>query len=244
MVVFICVVVFAFIASFVQGLTGFGFGMIAMATMPFLLPLDMVVPLVAINSAIIAGTTMLRIRKEIAWREATPILIGGVLGTPVGILFLRGMNYRVVEIALGVVICVYSLYSLKTHRNDVHSPLSSIWGYVAGSVGGVLGGAFNMGGPPVIAYVSSRGGHKDAMKSILVMNFFLTGIMRSGLYVCSGMVTTRILEYVCISFPFILLSGYAGHRLYGRISRDKFLLAVNLGLFLLGFFQIIKPLIG
>jgi uncharacterized membrane protein YfcA len=71
---------------------------------------------------------------------------------------------------LGIVLVGYSLYALLGLR--LPKLKNKAWAYAAGFLGGLLGGAYNTPGPPVIMYASCKEWEPDVFKANL-QSFFV-----------------------------------------------------------------------
>ena len=76
--------------------------------------------------------------------------------------------------------------------------------------GGILGGAFNVGGPPIVAYVYSQNWSKTKTVALLQTVFFSSGIVRNGLMWFEGDTTFKLLSLVFFSLPFVLIGIWLG----------------------------------
>jgi uncharacterized protein len=152
-------------ASFTQGAAGFGLGLVAM---PFLIEPLGVQPstsLVALIAVFVRIVMLIVYREAINLRIVTRIAVASLVGLPIGVLVLQRLNSGLVLTVLGVVVVGYALYSLLNLRlPEVVSPL---WAYGAGFLSGLLSGAYNTGGPPVIMYGASRRWGQAEFKSNL-----------------------------------------------------------------------------
>src|SRR5580698_884598 len=86
------VVAGTFVAGFVQGLSGFAFGLVAMGIWAWSLDPVLAGPLVVFGSLVgqlLATGSMWRTLS--VWR-ALPFVIGGAAGVPLGVLLLRYIN--------------------------------------------------------------------------------------------------------------------------------------------------------
>src|SRR5690606_41158241 len=74
----------AFVAGFVHGLAGFGFGLVAMAFWSWTLPPSMAEPAVVFGSLIGQLLAVRSLRHGFSWRRLLPFLLGGLAGIPLG----------------------------------------------------------------------------------------------------------------------------------------------------------------
>src|SRR5438105_13997330 len=80
----------AFAASFVTGLAGFAFGIVAAAVWLHFLPPAQAGALIVAFRLIVQGVSVWKLRQALNWRRLMPFLIGRALGLPFG-SELRGL---------------------------------------------------------------------------------------------------------------------------------------------------------
>ncbi len=102
-----------FIASFVQGMTGFGFIVISIPLLSLLTSIKFAVPLLALCGFIISGYLFYRLRRDFSFSGIKRLLVEGVLAIPIGAFFLRNASSGLAKDILGVIISHLSL-GLKT----------------------------------------------------------------------------------------------------------------------------------
>lgn len=167
-------------AALVQGYSGFGFGIVAMALLALMrLPLvggAMVVTFV--GTIVVAGLLWLsRKNGKIDWRSIGLLLLGAMLGLPLGYWFLlRFGDLPIGRVVLGVILVTFSTYGLVRKRGTVRMPISA-----AGPLGlrsGFVGGAFVSGGPPVVVYLNGRAEDPRVMKPSIQAIFLIMLFMR------------------------------------------------------------------
>src|ERR1700749_2751498 len=94
-------------AGFVQGLSGFAFGLVAMGIWAWSLDPVLAGPLVVFGSLIgqmLAIGSMWGLVDP--WR-ALPFIVGGVVGVPLGVLLLRYINPTAFKASVGVLLVVW-----------------------------------------------------------------------------------------------------------------------------------------
>src|SRR3954466_10685154 len=75
-------------AGFVQGLTGFGFGLVSMSLMPLVISVKQAAAISTIFSLLATVTTFIRHYRDYQWRLGLVFLICVCIGVPVGVYFL------------------------------------------------------------------------------------------------------------------------------------------------------------
>ncbi len=239
MIQYILIGAIIFLSAFVQGTAGFGFGMVAMGLLPLVLDVKFSIPFVAVYALIVCFILMLQLRKHLDKKKILPLLVGALLGTPVGVLFLKSVDASIVKLCLGIVLVFYSLYSL-INKKVTDRKIKDTWGYIAGFLGGILGGAFNTSGPPVIIYTTLKNWDKDGVKSTLQVFFSASVLFQVILYIIAGIITKETLIYNLYFLPCLVVGVLTGSFLYNRIDHQTFKKIVFVLLLILGFVFIFK----
>lgn len=229
-IVGIAVVVFA--ATFFQSATGFGFGMMAMAVLPLFLPfpaVSMGLPLLLIP--------MLAVNFAARWKAFRPgptvtLMIGVALGVAPGVYLLARMDEEVLLRILGIVLVASALFRLRESRGGEPSDsasgagetppplgLSRRWvGPSCGFAAGLLGGAFNTGGPPVIYYLYARPWPPQTIIATLQALFLLTALLKVALGAGSNILGEGAIGIALVGALPMLLGTVLGIRLSARLS--------------------------
>ena len=73
------------VASFVMGLAGFGIGLVALAFLPFVMSPVTAIVLTTLYALVFSLVIVAPLRREIQPVQMTQLLMGTVLGTPLGV---------------------------------------------------------------------------------------------------------------------------------------------------------------
>jgi len=217
MMSFLLIAIIIFVASFVQGLSGFGFGMLSMALLPLIVGVKTAIPLVAIYGLLITSVLLCKMRMHIQKEIFLPLLIGLLIGVPLGVYFLIMANEGLIRETLGFVIILTALYFLIFNKKEMKG-INNGWGYLAGGVSGALGGAFNMGGPPAVIYIFSQNRDKIQSKAILQAVFTVSIFFRLAIYGITGILTKEVLYNSLCFLPFVIMGTWAGFFLFARLN--------------------------
>jgi uncharacterized membrane protein YfcA len=197
-----------FLAVFTQSLSGFGVALVAMALLPALVGIHIATPLVALVALALEIVLVMYYRQSLQIRAVWKIAFAAVVGTPLGVLFLSRVDERIALAVLGVVIAGYALYALfglKIPRLE-----EPFWPYIAGLFGGMLGGAYNTSGPPVIVYADSRRWPPDVFKGNLQGYFVIVSLAVVISHAIDGNFTSRVWQLFLWALPFTALGITAG----------------------------------
>ena len=155
---FSCALIFllTIVASFIQRVSGFGFGIFVMMFFPFFLPSYGESVML---SGLLAGSTALMISvknwKFIRWRMMWIVTFFNVLFSFVATEYMRSLSNDVLKQCLGVVLTLIALYFLFGEGRMGRIFKSKPAQIIIGSISGVMGGMFAMPGPPVVLYCIS-----------------------------------------------------------------------------------------
>lgn len=197
-----------FLAVFTQSLSGFGVALVAMALLPALIGIKVATPLVALFALVLEIVLVTRYWKSIEFHAVWHIALAAVVGTPLGVIFLTRVDERISLAVLGVVIAGYALYALlglKMPRLEKRG-----WAYLAGLFGGMLGGAYNTAGPPVIVYADCRRWLPDVFKGNLQGYFIIVSLAVAASHALSGNLTPQVWSLFFGTLPFLAVGIVAG----------------------------------
>jgi uncharacterized membrane protein YfcA len=172
-------------ASLVMGLAGFGNALVAMAFLPYFMPPATAIAVLTIYTVVFAIAIFVPVRRHLAPRSVTRLLVGTVLGTPLGVWILVAFPASTLNRIIGGVLVVVVL--LEWVGGYPERLAGRWWGLGAGFVAGIMGGAVGMPGPPVVLYSTAQGWSPQTIKANLQVFFvvnqavILAGYWRAGL---------------------------------------------------------------
>jgi len=220
------------LAAFVQGSVGFGVALVAVTLMSLYLPPDQSIPLMSLLAATLSFVMLLRYRQSFNLRATTRLLAGSIFGIPIGVFLLRQLEGDLVINILGVIVIAYALYALSNMRlPELKRPF---FGYIFGFFGGILSGAYNTGGPPVIIYGSCRRWEPSAFKGNLQGYFLINSSIVVLTHWAMGNYSPLILQRYLFAVPAVFLGLGLGFALDGRLNPILFRKLVLILLLVLG----------
>lgn len=223
------VFVVVFCAIFTQSLAGFGLGLVAMPLLAEVVGLPVAAPLVAIIALVAEVALLIRYREALELAAIWRLMLGAGIAIPLGVWGLPLVNERAAVGGLGALLVGYAGYALLGLRvPTLHQPR---WAYGFGAAAGLLSGAFNTGGPPVVIYGSCRRWPPEQFKGNLQSFFLLNSVLVLLSHALSQHLTPAIWRLVFLSLPAIALGVGLGLALERYINPHQFRLLV-LGLLL------------
>lgn len=227
----------------VRSTLGFGEALIAVPFFLLFLPVDVAVPLAVMLSIVIALVVVIQDHKKIHFHSAKWLIIYAVLGLPLGILILTYANETFVKTGLGILIILYSLYSLYFTKNKALEEDNKFWLFVCGFLSGVFGGAYGLNGPPLVVYGNLRQWTAKHFRATLQAYFLPVSLLSVVGYYSKGLITTEVNIYFLYSLittiPAIFLGRYLNHKL----KDGAFFKYVYWGLMLISVVLIVSTLV-
>lgn len=163
------------LAALTQSLTGFGFGLVSMPILVGIVEVTVAAPLVALISIILNGVMWMYHRRTFDWSAVSKLLVSAIASIPLGILALQHLPEALILTILGIVLVGYGTYSwVNWQLPEVKSPN---WAFGFGFLSGLLAGAYNTGGPPVVIYANCRRWSPQAFRSNLPGFFWVHAIL-------------------------------------------------------------------
>lgn len=205
-----------FLAIFTQTLTGFGAGLVSMAFLPALMPMRTAAPVVALVTSTLEAVLLIRYRGAFNFKSTWPLIAASLFGIPIGVWALRGVPETALLRFLGFVMAGYASYSLFNFRlPELKHP---IWAFVFGFAGGILSGAYSVGGPPVIIYGNCRRWQPDEFRSNLQGYFLVNDAIVLLTHGLGGNLTPIVWQMYLLALPMIGAGIIAGGAFGRRID--------------------------
>jgi uncharacterized membrane protein YfcA len=203
-------------AGFVQGLTGFGFGLVSMSLLPAIMDLRQAAALATFYGLLVTIGTFIRYYKDYNWRLGLPFLISMCVGVPVGVSFLHKSSDSLLIKTLGVFMIAFAIreFFFKVEPKSIHPTLSVPFGLFSGS----LSGAFNLGGIPTATYAYAHPWTRGQIMAFLQTMLILSSTLRLLLYKNFGYLDGFSWNFVAIVALPLFGSMFLGHYVMGRIS--------------------------
>ncbi len=209
-----------FLASFVMGLSGFGIALVAMAFLPWLMSPVTAIVVLTLYALVFSVVVVAQLRRDLTPRALVDLLIGTVVGTPIGVWVLASLPVTALNRLIGLVLVI--VVALEARGTMPTRLAGRGWGLGTGFLAGVLGGAVGTPGPPVIVYATTQGWSPRTMKAN-TMGFFVAnqGVILIGYWWAD--LFTRDVAAVSAAFALPALAGVgAGVALFGRLDPARF----------------------
>lgn len=227
-----------FLSTFTRSALGFGDALIAMPLLAMLVSMEVATPLVALGATTIAIAILVGAWKQVDIRATWRLVVSTLVGVPLGLLFLKAAPEAIVEGLLGLVLIGFGLYSLATPR--LPALRSENLSYVFGLMAGILGGAYNTNGPPVVVYGALRRWSAERFRATMQGYFLPTGLTILISHGLAGLWTPTVLRLYGYALPVIVAAVIVGGWVNKKIAAGRFHQVVYGFLVLIGVILIVR----
>lgn len=209
-----------FLAAIVRGYSGFGFSLLSITALSLIYPPAQVIPSIFMLEVAASVHLLPSIWRDVHWRSLLPLIIGCLIGTPIGVYALANlpqdqMTLALAVFVLGATMLLWRGFALKTMPS---APAT----LAAGTAAGLANGAFGIGGPPVILfYFASPAGHA-AGRASLIAYFLVTDVVGLGFLAREGLVTAQSALLMLAFLPALLAGVWLGARSFKSADPEKF----------------------
>lgn len=221
-----------FLGTLVRSTFGFGDALVAMPLLTFVVSAQVATPVVAIVSALVAIWVTIQDWRKIKLASAWRLAASSCVAIPLGVYLLVSMPEVVVKGVLAAVIIGFAGYRLWSPR--LLRLTNDRWSFGFGFTAGLLGGAYNAQGPPIVIYGVMKGWSATSFRATM-QGFFVPTTM--VLLVChwqAGLWTREVGLDVLAALPLVVLAIPIGKYFHRRLEQGRFERYVDLLLLVIG----------
>ncbi len=197
----------AFASGVVRGFSGFGQGMIYVPLIAALYGPRLAVTTILLIDLICSVPFLIPAMPHVRWREMLPLVLAAAITIPLGTLALVYVDPGPLRwaIAISIVLCVVLLASGWRYRGSPKLPIT----LGVGAISGILGGAIQIPGPPVILFWLGSAMSAAAARANFIAYFALFELISIAVYAWGGLLTNDVFLFgLLMLVPFV--SGAAG----------------------------------
>ena len=189
-----------FIASIIRGFNGFGFSATCISGFSFILPAIEIVPIILILEVLISIFMVPYIWSKIDWTFVFKILVGIIIGSPIGLYLLKYLSSETTHLSVCFIIIFFSILLMKGYSNQ---KINNNYGkFFTGIFSGTLNGLTTLGGMPVALFLLVTSIQPAVIRGSLAALFFLTDLYAFTLSFFAGIVD---MTTIYRTFPLILI---------------------------------------
>ncbi|SET76000.1 hypothetical protein SAMN05660297_03412 [Natronincola peptidivorans] len=208
------------LASTIQGITSFGFSLIALPLLGMILPLKVVVPVLIIFSLVLNSIILYHIKEYVDFKRISILVAAGIVATPFGTYLLKVLDESFLNLLVGIIItfaAIINFYGVKIKVNN--EKLSYI---PVGLISGLLNGSVSLGGPPIVLFLTYQAVEKQIFRANLTLYFWILNIITIPTYYYNGLITHEVIQYTAYLFPILIAGTLLGIKLGNRVDENLF----------------------
>lgn len=230
--------VIIFVASILQTSTGFGFSILAT---PFLLLLFEPAEAIQINlilSLIISAALIFRIRKDIDFGILKRLVIGSVIGLPIGIAVFSWIDIGRLKLGVSLIILLLTVMLMLRFRIR-QRPGRDL---AVGGLSGALTTSIGMPGPPLLLYFSGTDTQKEQLRATTLAFYLFIYTLSLLIQAIVAGSTKTVWTSSAMALPLVSLGLFLGQRLFRVINQRVFQIFTYVILIFTGVYMLIESL--
>jgi uncharacterized membrane protein YfcA len=209
-------------ASFVTGLAGFAFGLVAAAIWLHALPPVQTTTFIVAYGLLVQGYAVWKLHHNLNASRLMPLIVGSVVGVPLGIVMLRWVSPVHLRMAIGILLILFSLYNLIRPKLPEIKRGGRAADAGVGFLNGVVSGSTGLAGILVVIWSNMRGWQRDEQRAAFqptgVATFLVTLVALGG----AGIITADMVKLFALGLPALALGTWLGWKLYGKLDEASF----------------------
>jgi len=214
------VVFVVFIASIIRGFNGFGFSATCVSGFSFILPAIEIVPIILALEVIISIFMVPYIWNKIDWNFVFKILIGIIIGSPIGLYLLKYLSSDVTHLSVCILVIFFSLLLMRGYENKkIDNSYAKIF---TGIISGTLNGLTTLGGMPVALFLLVISIQPAVIRGSLAALFFLTDIYAFVLSSVAGIVDVTTFYRIVPLIIILPIGVYIGDKFFVKSKEESY----------------------
>lgn len=209
-----------FAGAFLQGITGFGSGLVAVPLLSLLLPLTMLTPMLSLINVALAIYLAWLLRHYLALRRWVPLFLAGIVGTLIGNYALAHLPLATLQLGMAFFVIAAGLLFWFGVQLKLPAKLPQQSG--VGLLSGFANGALTLGGPPVVLFLTANRLARSEFRATLAVFFLALGVTNVLSFGLQGRYATVDPLALFVLVVGALVGAYGGHRLSGQLSEQSF----------------------
>jgi len=230
-----------FIASIIRGFNGFGFSATCISGFSFILPVIEIVPIILALEVIISVFMAPYVWNKIDWNFVLKLLIGIIIGSPIGLYLLKYLSSDVIHLTVCVLVISFSFLLMNGYENKkINNNYAKIF---TGTICGALNGLTTLGGMPVALFLLVTSIQPAVIRGSLAALFFLTDIYAFVLSSVAGIVDITTIYRTLLLIIILPIGVYIGDKFFVKSKEEtyrKVVFYLLIFISILGVFRVIN----
>ena len=212
----------AVLGGLVNGLSGFGFAIMALGVWLMFLPPTLAGPLVVIS---IIGSNLQALPKvwqHINLRHTAPFVAGGVVGVPMGVALLGVIEVAAFKAVVAAIIFTFLAIVVFFGPRLRLPATAERFNIIIGWLGGMASGLAGLAGVAPTIWASLLGWDKPTQRGMFQSYNLMMAILSFLVLLWSGFITEDLVRLAAIALPVSIISARVGVLIFERMADTQF----------------------
>ncbi len=242
MTLLIIVLITAFFAGLIQGVTGFGAGIVMMSAIPYVINLPKAA---AITNAVAVVLTIImayQYRNQIKLKLLLAPTLFYIIGSTLAIHLSKGYDSRFLKIIFAVFLIGLALYFWK-FAEKVSIKANFLTMFLCGVVSGICDGLFAIGGPLMVLFFLAVTDSQEEYLANLQTVFLISGLYNLFFRAIQGILTVDLLPLIVLGIISIIIGLVIANRIMHHIKPTQIKLMTYALIGISGLFTLMTTII-
>ncbi|ONI44457.1 hypothetical protein AN640_05505 [Candidatus Epulonipiscium fishelsonii] len=184
--------------------------------------------------------------KNVAWKDFGKIVALCAPGVIIGNILLKQVDANYAKVAIGGIVTFIAIMNIyrtiivplvlkrEFNENAPDTPLKKAMRYIALVVGGIVHGAFTIGGPLITVYTLEAVKDKEKFRNTMTWVWIVLNLYNSFSHYRSGYFSNEMWSAFIIGAPLAILGLLLGMKCLSKINKITFLRIVYVVLLFVG----------
>lgn len=210
----------AFAGGMMQGIAGFGAGIVQMLILPWLFPLNVASGIAGIVACTLTAAMLLRYGKYVKIKKIALTTFLYALGGFISINFASGVDQALMKRIFGGFLIVLSVYFLFIQKRGLKIEALPLVIVIA-LISGVCDGLFAIGSPLMVILYLAMSESKEEYLANTQSTFFVTGLSNTLIRMSRGILELSHLPYIITGVVMIWAASFVAGKVSDRIDGEK-----------------------
>lgn len=230
------------LAGFVQGVTGFGFGIIVVMFFQCFLDVVASASISQCLSLFLCMSLVIQYRRHIQWKLLVKPLIFYFPGYFVCLRIVERIDVVAMKPFLGIFLIILSIYFVRfSQKIKIRDTWRTV--IVCALLSAVCDAAFGIGGPPMVLYMLTLSRSREQYLATVQGFFMVTCFYGVCMRVINGMLTVDLLPMLLVGLSGLLMGVFVAARVVSKLNEEKMKHLVYYGIGVAGMITLVNSLI-
>ncbi|MFZ5944603.1 MAG: sulfite exporter TauE/SafE family protein [Bacillota bacterium] len=225
------------LASGLQSITGFGFGVTAVPLFLIFLDAKTSVSLSVVISFFSVSILAHQVRESLSYNLVKNILIGAAIGIPMGVYVFYHFNLQSLKLLISIAVIIISFILFTGYRFKIKEGRAI--DICVGIISGIMTPSMGMPGPPVVLFFNNKQVEKSAFRATFAFYNAVVYVPSILFMLFLGSLSKIFIIKALSLVPVALIGGYIGRKIFPHVPQEYFQKGVPLFVFITAMYSLI-----